>query len=54
VEKKLAVRGFQLEEDGPQMLADIVMPGAFNGQGFTVHGETVEIVPAEAGLANRR
>lgn len=54
VEKKLAVWGPQLKENGPQTLADIVMPEAFDGQSLTVDGETVEIVPAEAGLANRR
>lgn len=54
VEKKLAVWGPQLKENGPQTLADIVMPEPLDGQSLTVDGETVEIVPAEAGLANRR
>jgi glyoxylase-like metal-dependent hydrolase (beta-lactamase superfamily II) len=54
VEKKLAVWGPQLKENGPQTLADIVMPVAFDGGSLTVDGETVEIVPAEAGLPNRR
>ncbi len=53
VEKKLAVWGPQLKENGPQTLADIVMPDAFDGKTLTVDGEPVEIVPAE-GLANRR
>lgn len=53
VDKKLAVWGPQLKENGPQTLADIVMPEAFDGKTLTVDGETVEIVPAE-GLANRR
>ncbi|TDW16408.1 glyoxylase-like metal-dependent hydrolase (beta-lactamase superfamily II) [Rhizobium azibense] len=54
VEKKLAVWGAQLKENGPQTLSDIVMPEAFDGARLTVDGETVEIVAAEAGLANRR
>ncbi|WP_179296046.1 MULTISPECIES: MBL fold metallo-hydrolase [unclassified Mesorhizobium] len=53
VDKKLAVWGPQLKENGPQVLADIVMPEAFDGPSLTVDGETVEIVAA-AGLANRR
>jgi glyoxylase-like metal-dependent hydrolase (beta-lactamase superfamily II) len=53
VEKKLAVWGPQLKENGPQTLADVVMPEAFDGATLTVSGETIEIVPAE-GLANRR
>ncbi len=54
VEKKLAVWGPQLKENGPQTLDDIIMPEAFEGAGLTVDGEAVEIVAAEAGLANRR
>ena len=53
VEKKLAVWGPQLKENGPQTMADIVLPEAFDGSSFSVDGETVEIVAAE-GLANRR
>ncbi|SFJ75318.1 Glyoxylase, beta-lactamase superfamily II [Bosea sp. OK403] len=53
VDKKLAVWGPQLKENGPQTLADIVIPEAFDGKTLTVDGETVEIVPAD-GLANRR
>ncbi|MCM5553944.1 MBL fold metallo-hydrolase [Pleomorphomonas sp. NRK KF1] len=53
VEKKLAVWGPQLKENGPQTLADIVLPEAFDGPSLTVDGEIVEIVAAE-GLANRR
>ncbi|MBB4226567.1 glyoxylase-like metal-dependent hydrolase (beta-lactamase superfamily II) [Rhizobium mongolense] len=53
VEKKLAVWGPQLKENGPQTLADIVMPEAFDGKTLTVDGETIEIVDAE-GMANRR
>ncbi|MFC3324808.1 MBL fold metallo-hydrolase [Mesorhizobium cantuariense] len=54
VEKKLAVWGPQLKENGPQALSDIVFPEAFDGAKLTVDGETVDIVNAEEGLANRR
>ncbi|TIN18438.1 MAG: MBL fold metallo-hydrolase [Mesorhizobium sp.] len=54
VEKKLAVWGPQLKENGPQALSDIVFPETFDGATLTVDGETVEIVNAEQGLANRR
>lgn len=53
VEKKLAVWGPQLKENGPQALADVVMPEAFDEKTLAVDGETIEIVSAE-GLANRR
>jgi glyoxylase-like metal-dependent hydrolase (beta-lactamase superfamily II) len=53
VGKKLSVWGPQLKENGPQTMADIVLPEAFDGASLTVDGETVEIVNAE-GLANRR
>lgn len=53
VEKKLAVWGPQLKENGPQTLADVVIPDAFDKKTLTVDGETVEIVDLE-GLTNRR
>lgn len=53
VEKKLAVWGPQLGDNGPQTLADIVMPDVFDGPSLSVDGETVDIVAAD-GLANRR
>jgi glyoxylase-like metal-dependent hydrolase (beta-lactamase superfamily II) len=53
VEKKLAVWGPQLKENGPQTLADVVIPEAFSGSSLTVDDEAIEIVEAE-GLANRR
>ena len=53
VEKKLATWGPQLKENGPQALADIVMPEAFDGKTITVENHSVEIVSAD-GLANRR
>lgn len=51
--KKLATWGPQLKENGPQAMADLVMPEAFAGDALTVDGARVEIVAAQ-GLANRR
>jgi glyoxylase-like metal-dependent hydrolase (beta-lactamase superfamily II) len=53
VEKKLATWGPQLKENGPQALADIVMPEAFDARTLALEGESIEIVDAD-GLANRR
>jgi len=53
VDKKLAVWGPQLKENGPQTLADVVMPEAFNGHILKLEEHTIEIVNAD-GLANRR
>lgn len=53
VEKKLATWGPQLKDNGPQTLADVVLPEAFDEKTLMVDGETIEIVDAE-GLANRR
>ncbi|MBS1182015.1 MAG: metallo-beta-lactamase [Proteobacteria bacterium] len=53
VEKKLAVWGPQLKENGPQTLDDIVLPEAFDGPNLTVDGEAVETIAAK-GLDNRR
>lgn len=53
VAKKLATWGPQLKENGPQTLADIAMPQAFDGTALTLEGHTIDIVPA-ANLANRR
>lgn len=53
VEKKLATWGPQLKENGPQALADIVMPDAFDGRALTLESHTIEIADAD-GLANRR
>lgn len=53
VDKKLAVWGPQLKDNGPQTLADVVLPEAFDGASLTVDGEAIEIVNAD-GLANRR
>ena len=53
VEKKLATWGPQLKENGPQTLADIVMPNVFDGTRLTLEGQTIEIADAD-GLANRR
>lgn len=53
VEKKLATWGPQLKENGPQTLADIVMPEAFDGASLSLEGQAIEITDAN-GLANRR
>ncbi|GLR82428.1 hypothetical protein [Azospirillum oryzae] len=53
VEKKLAVWGPKLKENGPQTLADVVMPQSFDAAALTLDGQTIEIVDAQ-GLANRR
>ena len=53
VEKKLATWGPQLKANGPQTLADIVMPAVFDGKRLTLDGQTIEIADAD-GLANRR
>ncbi|WP_247877859.1 MBL fold metallo-hydrolase [Azospirillum sp. TSO22-1] len=53
VEKKLATWGPQLKENGPQTLADVVMPEAFDGRSLSLDGQSIEIVDAE-GLTNRR
>lgn len=53
VEKKLAAWGPQLRDNGPQTLADVVIPEPFPGKTLTLDGQAIEIVDAE-GLANRR
>ena len=53
VEKKLAVWGPQLKENGPQTLADVVMPEAFDGPALQLEGHAIEIV-AVSELENRR
>jgi glyoxylase-like metal-dependent hydrolase (beta-lactamase superfamily II) len=53
VTKKLAVWGPQLADNGPQTLADVVIPEVFDSETLTVDGEPIEIVDAE-GLENRR
>jgi len=53
VDKKLAVWGPQLKENGPQQLSDIVLPEPFDGVSLNLEGHDIEIVPAQ-GLENRR
>jgi glyoxylase-like metal-dependent hydrolase (beta-lactamase superfamily II) len=52
-QKKLDTWGPMLKENGPQSLADVVIPTAARERTLTVDGETIEIVDAD-GLANRR
>ncbi|WP_199286105.1 MBL fold metallo-hydrolase [Paracoccus suum] len=53
IAKKLETWGPQLKENGPQSMADIILPEAYDAASLTVDGEAIEIVPAE-GLDNRR
>jgi len=53
VSKKLAVWGPQLKDNGPQALADVVVPAVFDEKTLTVDGDVIEIIDAQ-GLANRR
>jgi glyoxylase-like metal-dependent hydrolase (beta-lactamase superfamily II) len=53
LDKEIAARGSQLKEFGPQSMADIVLPEAFDSKIVTVDGQAIEIVDA-TGLANRR
>lgn len=53
VEKKIATWAPQLKENGPQQLADIVFPEAFNGASLSLEGHTIEIVAALE-MENRR
>jgi glyoxylase-like metal-dependent hydrolase (beta-lactamase superfamily II) len=53
VDKKLATWGPQLKENGPQTLAEIVMPEAFERKSLTLEGHAIEIVDVE-GMPNRR
>lgn len=53
VEKKLAVWGPKLGDNGPQSSQQIVLPEAFDGDSLSVDGETIHIVSADD-LANRR
>jgi glyoxylase-like metal-dependent hydrolase (beta-lactamase superfamily II) len=48
VEKKLAIWGPQLKDNGPQVLADVVMPQAFDGPSLTLEGKTLGIVHVAA------
>lgn len=53
VQKKLDTWGPQLKENGPQTLADVVLPEAFDGPSLSLEGHAIEIVTV-AGMANRR
>lgn len=53
VDKKLAVWGPQLQDNGPQTLSDIVMPEVFDEDALSLEGQALEIIDAD-GLANRR
>ena len=53
VQKKLDTWGPQLKDNGPQTLADVVLPEDFDGDALLVNGERIEIVGID-GLSNRR
>ena len=53
VQKKIDTWGPQLKENGPQKLADIVLPEAFDAPSLTLEGKTIEIVKAQD-MYNRR
>lgn len=53
VQKKLDVWGPKLGENGPRVLADVVLPTASTERTLTVDSEAIDVVDAE-GLANRR
>lgn len=53
VEKKLATWGPQLKDNGPQSLAEVVLPEAFDAPALELEGRRIDIVNAD-GLANRR
>ncbi len=52
-QKKIDTWAPQLKENGPQKLADIVFPDAFDGPSLSLEGHVIEIVKAQ-GLENRR
>ncbi|WDZ75191.1 MBL fold metallo-hydrolase [Ensifer adhaerens] len=53
VEGKLATWGPQLKDNGPQTLADLVMPEPDDRTALTLEGSTIEIVTIE-GMKDRR
>lgn len=53
VQKKLSIWGPQLKENGPQTLADVVLPSASNDRTLELEGEVIEIVDA-VGQPNAR
>jgi len=53
VQKKLDTWGPQLEDNGPQTLADVVIPDVFNGPTLELEGETIEVIQA-VGQPNAR
>lgn len=52
-QKKLETWGPQLRENGPQSMAEVVIPEASAETHLRLDGEAIEIIPAQ-GLANRR
>ena len=52
-QKKIDIWAPQLKENGPQKLADIVFPEAFDGPSLSLEGNVIEIIKAQD-LENRR
>ncbi|MNZ00274.1 Metallo-beta-lactamase superfamily protein [compost metagenome] len=52
-QKKIDTWAPQLKENGPQKLADIIFPEAFDGPALALEGQAIEIVKAR-GMSNRR
>lgn len=53
VQKKIDTWAPQLKDSGPQTLADIVFPEAYDGPALSLEGNAIEIVQAQ-GMENRR
>ena len=53
VQKKIDTWAPQLKDNGPQTLADIVFPEAYDGPALSLEGNAIEIVQAQ-GMENRR
>src|ERR1041384_4188675 len=53
VQKKLDTWGPQLKDNGPQSLAEVVIPAASNDRSLQIEGETIEIIDA-VGQPNAR
>lgn len=53
VQKKIDTWAPQLKDNGPQTLADIVFPEAYDGPALSLEGNAIEIIQAQ-GMENRR
>jgi glyoxylase-like metal-dependent hydrolase (beta-lactamase superfamily II) len=53
VQKKIETWGPTLKDNGPQSVADVVMPEPFEGRMLTLEGEAIEIVDTGGGAGGR-